>query len=157
MIGKRFGKLIVVKRLKIRHNGYYTYECLCDCGGTKNVSSKYLVAGKTKSCGCLSSGSYTHNMSRTPTYMSWKAMHQRCRNPNNKDYHRYGGRGITIDPQWYSFEQFIIDMGERPRNTTLDRIDNSIGYSKDNCRWANAYIQNQNRVYKRTDTNVMTT
>jgi len=79
-------------------------------------------------------------------YSSWRAMKTRCYNKNNNNYRVYGARGITICDEWRnSFDVFLLDMGPRPENFTLDRIDNSKGYYPDNCRWANNQTQGQNR------------
>lgn len=83
-------------------------------------------------------------------YSTWKNMKERCLNPNNKDYDNYGGRGISVDKKWLEhhkgFLNFLSDMGERPsKEHTLDRKDNSIGYNKENCRWATWHEQNSNR------------
>jgi hypothetical protein len=72
-------------------------------------------------------------------------MRRRCRNRNDKNYHNYGGRGISIDPAWDDYSVFLRDMGERPKGLSLDRIDNSKGYSKANCRWASPAEQARNR------------
>jgi hypothetical protein len=82
----------------------------------------------------------------TGIYGSWYAMKQRCNNPKNKQYKDYGGRGIKYIPAWDTFETFEKDMSlEYQKNLTLDRIDNSKGYSKENCRWATRKQQNQNK------------
>jgi hypothetical protein len=88
--------------------------------------------------------STTHGMNDTLTYRGWAAMKQRCNNPNNNGYENYGGRGITITPNWLSFEGFFADMGIKPDGHTLDRIDNDGDYEPGNCRWATRTQQNRN-------------
>ncbi len=81
----------------------------------------------------------------SPTYSSWLSMNTRCNNPNNPNYPFYGGRGITICDRWRSFDLFLKDMGERPSlSLSLDRINNDLGYSPDNCRWADQKTQVRN-------------
>jgi hypothetical protein len=89
-------------------------------------------------------GHTTHTGS-SPTYKSWHMMKQRCCNPNNAQYHDYGGRGITMCSRWMSFENFLADMGERPDGTSIERKDNNIGYYPDNCCWATKSAQQRNR------------
>lgn len=82
-----------------------------------------------------------------PTYNSWLMMKNRCDNSNSKDYKYYGGKGISYDPRWKYFIMFFEDMGEKPSNKTLDRIDSNGNYDKDNCRWATRKTQSRNRSY----------
>lgn len=81
---------------------------------------------------------------RSKIYDVWVAMRARCNNPRDRGYPRYGARGITVCPEWSSFDQFLADMGLPPEGHSLDRIDNDKGYSPDNCRWADAATQRRN-------------
>jgi hypothetical protein len=96
----------------------------------------------------------THGMTRvggwkgkiSPTYLSWQRMKGRCQNPNAADFARYGGRGISVYARWSeSFEDFLADMGERPKGLQLDRIHNDGNYEPGNCRWASKRANARNR------------
>ena len=80
----------------------------------------------------------------TPTQRSYYAMKTRVTNKNRNSADRYIGRGIDMDPRWNEYSNFLSDMGDRPDNTTLDRINNDIGYWPGNCRWADAVQQARN-------------
>lgn len=82
---------------------------------------------------------------RTPTYLSWQRMKSRCTNPNDRDFPRYNRRGITLCERWHSFSNFLEDMGERPAQTVLDRIDNNGNYEPSNCRWVSVQESCNNR------------
>lgn len=144
-----FGELSVLRHAP-EYEKYTTWVCACSCGKQKDVVGSYLTSGKTKSCGCktkqlISEKNTHHSMVNTPEYRTWSNMLTRCRNPENKGYKDYGGRGITVDPTWLKFENFYRDMGERPEGTSLDRRDNNEGYSKENCKWSTKKEQARNR------------
>lgn len=85
-----------------------------------------------------------HHLCRTPTYQAWADMRQRCRNPKNRRYADYGGRGITICERWNDFGNFLTDMGERPDDKSIGRINNDGNYEPANCRWETRIQQQRN-------------
>lgn len=149
---KKYSKLTVVEQAPSGKNGHASWLCKCECGNSTTVLATNLKSGHTTSCGCANTEAITkHGLRKSPEYQSWKAMIQRCTNPNAAGYEHYGGRGISVCPEWlHSFAQFFADMGMRPDiNYSLDRKDNDKGYSKDNCRWATSSVQNNNRRRRR--------
>jgi hypothetical protein len=150
-IGNRYGRLTVIERVENSKCGQARFACDCDCGGSTVAEGGNLRRGVSQSCGCLSrelsaARKTTHGKTGTSEYISWRSIWARCTNPKHIGFSRYGGRGLAICDKWQTFEGFYEDMGERPSDThSLDRIDNALGYSKENCRWATSTQQIQNR------------
>lgn len=147
LTGRTFGRLRALGVYGKKHREILWY-CECECGNKVKVRSSYLRNGVTQSCGCYSKDNpsrRTHNMSRSKIYNRWFHMIERCRNPQNANYHNYGGRGITVCEEWKNFENYYNDVGEPPFDgAELDRVDNNKGYSPDNCRWVTRTINVRN-------------
>ena len=124
----------------LQREGRYAL-CLCECGAEKRVLYSTLRAGYTKSCGCLqkertSNANTKHGLRSSALWPIYRAMHTRCYNPAHHSYPWYGGKGIKVENGWHSIEQFVLDMySGYQAGLTLDRIDPSKNYSKQNCRW----------------------
>lgn len=148
MIGKVFGELMVISKAKHENKrGHHTkWNCVCSCGNTTVVDRGNLASGHTKSCGCLRIGTPTHGQSKTALYRRWQNIKTRCYDKNSTYYHNYGGKGITMSRDWHDFESFKRDIGEIPfPKAQIDRIDNTKGYSKENCRWVTARQNSLNK------------
>ena len=155
--GHRYGRLTVIERApNIPTIKGARWRCVCDCGNHTIVSASNLRFGSSTSCGCLRSELHSEacrekatkhgrSVERGPTYRSWEAMRQRCNNPNSDWYHLYGGSGVSVCERWSSFENFLKDMGERPENRTLDRVNPYGNYEPNNCRWASPAEQSNNK------------
>lgn len=152
LVGKRFGRLVVLDDFGTDKKQNVLWRCMCECGEFAVSTAYDLRKGRVKSCGCLlREGTATkHGMarggkSRSPTYNVWAAMVQRCTNPKDKSFAAYGGRGIEVCAGWKEFEGFFADMGECPKGLSLDRRDNNKGYEASNCYWATKMEQARNK------------
>jgi hypothetical protein len=149
LVGRRFDRLKVVSFAGRAASNRYCllWRCACRCGGSAVVSGGSLRGRYTRSCGCLQkertgNANRTHGKSGTREYYIWRAMKQRC-----ESHPDYAGRGIRVCSRWLrSFEAFITDMGQSPApGFTIERLNNSKGYSPGNCAWVSQKANNRNK------------
>jgi len=148
MAGLTFGRLTVVERSSI--DPRKRWLCRCECGVEKLIPRTALVTRRTVSCGCSRREraikmTTKHGHHRSSTWNSWYSMVRRCTSPTASHYECYGGRGISIAPEWLEFEQFLLDMGPRPIGMSLERKDVNGNYGPSNCTWIPVAEQMANR------------
>lgn len=163
LTGKRYGRLVLISRAP-NHLSKVSWNYECDCGNTGTVTSQCVVHCDQRSCGCLqreaasrigkarASHGHSRKGQRTPTYRSYSAMMERTTRRTHHAWNNYGGRGITVCERWSKgedglsgFECFLMDMGERPKGMSIDRIQNNGNYEPNNCRWTTDTEQSRNR------------
>lgn len=155
--GVKFGRLVVLRKdPETITSKVIRWVCLCECGKSHNTTAGNLKKGHVQSCGCykidkaktntLKHGHTAGGHTRfSGAYKSWAKMRERVISETCVNYDDYGGRGITIAPEWDSFEQFYKDMGPRPQGFSIERVDNQGMYEKGNCIWADRFIQANNK------------
>lgn len=156
-IGRVFGRLTAIKRISIpgKRNSYW--KCVCKCGREVVISRPHLLNGGTKSCGCLRKENHSnikHGLKNSTIYSRWKSMKNRCKDTKTKNKNNYFNKGIKYSKEWDNFINFFNDMSESfekhvelfgKHNTTLERVDVTKGYNKENCVWATWEEQSSNR------------
>ena len=160
---QKYGRLTTLKEVEpyISPGGDYKtrkYLCRCDCGGEVSVMITSLRSGNTQSCGCINSERVTKQnkeraiydgYSQNKHFSRWKGMIERCYYPKHKDYHNYGGRGITVCEEWREHPKAFIEWIEKESNykkgLSLDRIDGDGNYEPDNCKFSTPTEQALNR------------
>lgn len=159
IIGQRFHRLLVVSDAGTRGPNYHRYlKCRCDCGKTSVVRQDGLKANRVWSCGCYQLErfkTHPHNLKHgdaknpgpSPEYRTWQGMKRRCLNTALPDYPDYGGRGITVAPEWISsFPAFLSHIGRRPSaKHSINRINNDGNYEPGNVEWSTSVEQANNR------------
>jgi hypothetical protein len=153
LVGQTFGRW-TVKSFSHRDGKVFYWACVCSCDAKteRSVNGASLRTGASQSCGCLHREVVTqsgtrHGLHKHPAYRSWRSMSGRCSNPNDPNYHLYGGRGIRVCRRWEDFAAFWADMGDTWQpGTTLDRHPDVNGnYEPLNVRWATPKQQARNR------------
>jgi hypothetical protein len=154
LTGRQFTRLHVIRDTERRTNKRILWLCRCKCGNLKEVRSSHLLGGRIVSCGCYqrersAARSRTHGLSRYRVYAVYRAILQRCNDPNATNYERYGGRGVKVCKRWSGrggFERFISDMGMPPNDDlTIERRSNRGNYTPRNCCWATKSVQARNK------------
>lgn len=159
LTGMVFGRLTVTKNTELRKSGLY-WECVCECGEKKFISSAKLRNGNTRSCRCLNTElvikrTVTHGLSSHPIYKLWVKIKERCNNSNASNYHMYGGRGVVMCKEWennfMSFYNWCIENGWK-KGLQIDKDIKAIKlgipaliYSPKMCQFVTSKVNSYNK------------
>lgn len=148
VVGQRFGMLTVIGEAP-KQGRSLMVQCRCDCGNVKVMRRARLLERKDGllACGCLRGRKTVHGDSNSKLYRVWDSMVRRCHNSNHKAFPRYGGRGISVCAEWRKYAAFKAwaESSGYAEGLSIDRINNDAGYCPENCRWATAKQQQNNR------------
>ena len=151
LVGQVFGRLTALTQVIPPGGGRAKWICLCECGKRTLVDTGHLRSGHTTSCGCLQqerllAANTKHGMYASPVYKVWNGMIQRCTNEHFNQYADYGGRGITVCPDWLIADNFLAWAKDKwKEGLQLDREDNDRGYSPENCRFVTRAVNSANQ------------
>lgn len=136
-----------LKSTTIRGIRYRSFTAACAAFGHAAPKVRHRMAAGMSLEEALTGKNYSTGAKAHPSYSCWNAMNSRCYSKGNYGYKFYGARGITVCDRWrHDFWAFVEDMGIRPsKSHTVDRIDNALGYSRENCRWLTHAQQQRNR------------
>lgn len=152
LTGQRFGRLVVIEYAGRNRHRQSLWRCKCDCGNELVTLGCSLIRGVTKSCGCYFKdnakySNWKHGICYTNIYDVWRSMKDRCNNPNNSRYKRYGGRGIRVSEEWNdpkAFYEWATKNGYK-KGLVIDRINNDGNYEPSNCRFVDVKTNNRNK------------
>ena len=153
LTGKRFGRLVVMKRVKNSKSGRARWLCQCDCGNQKEIVGTNLTFCGTKSCGCILKEKKTeektiHGETGIRLYKIWLNMKNRCYNSKTQSFQYYGGKNIKVCKEWKNnyteFRNWALQNGYN-NDLSIDRVDVKGDYTPDNCRWVSMKAQQNNR------------
>lgn len=161
LTGRQFGKLTVISRAPENIRGKPAWVCQCECGNTKTIAGSALKSGQ-KSCGCmqgiplnrisdLHKNPLLRKSHNNKLYNQWASMISRCTKPSATHYQYYGGNGISFCKEWSDFICFAtwaINNGYK-NNLELDRINTTLNYCPQNCRFVTHKKNSRNRTARR--------